>query len=139
MSENLETKINTANQFKSAGERKIAEVLDKYGISFKYESPVIVIDNDSKQRIWYPDFYLPEFGLYIEFFGLAGVPSYDEMIREKLAVYRNHQIEVIPVYQKNINSGFKFYLTDKIAGSLAQRQQGFYEKLSNYSQRRMFP
>jgi DNA helicase-4 len=89
MNDDLENKISTPNQFKSAGERKIAEVLDKYGISFKYESPIIITDNDKKQRIWYPDFYLPQFGIYLEFYGFNGNYDYDNSRLIKEQVYRN--------------------------------------------------
>lgn len=54
MNSNLETKIDGQGPFKSAGERKIADVLSKYGLPFKYESPLLVQDNQEKPRIWYP-------------------------------------------------------------------------------------
>jgi DNA helicase-4 len=69
MGSNLESKINQGNNYKSAGERKIVDVLNKYGIDFRYESPVLINDHQGKQRIWYPDFYLPEFGVCIENYG----------------------------------------------------------------------
>jgi hypothetical protein len=97
MNDDLETKINTTNRFKSAGEKKIAGILDKYGISFKYESPVIVIDNDKKQRIWYPDFYLPQFGIYLEFYGFKGNHDYDNSRRIKEQVFKNLGYEVINI------------------------------------------
>jgi hypothetical protein len=132
MAGNLESRIGLEYDFKSAGERKIAEVLNKYGIDFKYESPIAVFDQQDKLRIWYPDFYLPEFGIYVEFFGLEGNPEYDEMTSKKLEAYKYQQLNVVSVYQKQVQSGLEPYLLKQIRGSLAHRQSNFYHKMTTY-------
>lgn len=40
MASDLESKLD--DKFKSAGERRIADILNKYGIDFKYESPLAI-------------------------------------------------------------------------------------------------
>ena len=42
------------SQFKSEGERKIANFLYENSIQYQYESGVLVNADDNKQRIWYP-------------------------------------------------------------------------------------
>ena len=46
--------------FESAGQAKIASMLDKYGIPFFYKQPTLVTDN-SQRKILYPDFTLPTY------------------------------------------------------------------------------
>ena len=114
MGSNLESKINQEYSFKSAGERKIAEVLNKYGIDFKYESPVLINDNQGKQRIWYPDFYLPEYGVYIENYGIDCQPDYDNGRIKKQQVYRKMGLPVIPVMPSNNHSNLEGYIINEI-------------------------
>ena len=45
-----------------------------------------------------PDYYLPEFAVYIEYFGLAGKQDYDQGIRKKKDTYEKMGLPVISVY-----------------------------------------
>jgi len=83
--------------FKSAGEQRIADFLDHHGIRYIYEPPTAVTQH-GKTRLWYPDFLLPEYGLYIEYYGRTGDPDYDRGILEKTAAYKASGLEVIPIY-----------------------------------------
>ena len=53
----------------SGAENIVAEFLTAYEIWWNYEQPVIVKDEDDRQRTWYPDFFLSEFGVYVEVCG----------------------------------------------------------------------
>ena len=86
--------------FKSEGERKIARFLDDNSIRYQYEPPVLVNGPYDKLRIWYLDFNLPEFATFMEYFGLAGKPGYDEGVKTKLSVYKQMNMDVIPVYPR---------------------------------------
>jgi hypothetical protein len=123
MSVNLETKINQPGPFKSAGERKIAEVLDKYGIPFKYESPVLVHDQQKKPRIWYPDFYLPTHGIYVEYYGLCGHPSYDSLRERKQQAYQGAGLQVISVDGSVPRHRLEGYVLNQIFGVQTRRFQ----------------
>ena len=100
MKENLESKIEGTTNFKSEGERRIAEVLNKYGIDFKYEWPVLVQDDDKKLRIWYPDFFLPKHGVYLEYFGYDNNPDYDNGRKRKEKIYKEMKMDVISIDSK---------------------------------------
>jgi hypothetical protein len=55
--------------FAHASERQFAQLLDFYGISWEYEPTSFDIDFDREGRVlqrFTPDFFLPEFDLYIE-------------------------------------------------------------------------
>jgi len=97
---NLEGKLRGRNGkdiLKSQGERRVAEFLDNYGIRYIYEKPVAILDGN-KTKIWHPDFYLPDFGVYVEFYGLAGQPDYDRGIQRKTSLYSANGIDVVGVY-----------------------------------------
>ena len=64
---------------KSYGEMDIANFLMKNGIKYIYEQPYCIDTRTNEYGQYVPDFYLPEFDIYIEYFGInkAGdVPSY---------------------------------------------------------------
>ena len=124
MGRNLETRINQIDIFKSAGERQIAEVLDKYGISYKYESPVSVNDDQNKARLWYPDFYLPTFGLYVEYYGFKGNPNCDSLRVKKEQVYKDMGLEVLAVDASVPLHQFDSYLLNGIYRVQRRRFEG---------------
>ncbi len=64
---------------KSYGEMDIANFLYKNGISYEYEKEY-ELDTRTEDRFqYYPDFYLSDYGIYIEYFGInekGEVPAY---------------------------------------------------------------
>lgn len=67
-SKKVEKKIDTIH-FAHPSERVCAEILDYYGIRWEYEPHTFPIEFDKKGRVityFTPDFYLPDFDLYIE-------------------------------------------------------------------------
>ena len=100
--------------FKSAGEQRIADFLDHHGIRYIYEPPTAVTQH-GKTRLWYPDFLLTEYGLYIEYYGRVGDPDYDRGILEKAAAYEASGLEVIPIYPHHLTSSWPNYLAQRIS------------------------
>jgi len=129
---NIESKIKETFNYRSIGERKIADVLDKYHIDFKYEKPALIQDEHNLQRIWYPDFYLPEFGLYLEYYGLTGNHNYDNSILKKDSAYHKNGLDVIPVYPVNVNNGLSEYIIHNIDYSLMRKQAILKNKTVSY-------
>jgi hypothetical protein len=76
----------------------------------RYEPAVIIESNDRKPRIWYPDFFLPEFKTYIEYYGLAGHQTYDKGIKAKESAYLKSGLDVIPVYPWMFGEDWRGYL-----------------------------
>ena len=99
MLHNLENMVtrNARNPFKSEGEKRVAATLEKYGIRYEYDRPVWV-DDGSKVRRLRPDFYLPDFNLFIEYYGRVGNQDYDKRTEAKQRAYAASNYHVIPVY-----------------------------------------
>ena len=116
-------------KFKSQGERRIAYFLDDYSIKYLYEPAVLVNSVDDKPRIWYPDFHLPEFGAYIEYFGLAGEKKYDRGIKAKQYVYSKMGMEVISVYPWMFAEKWQKYIINELEQGLIRRYRNLTAKL----------
>ena len=115
MNQTLEHKIREQEHpnLKSEGERRIAYFLESNSIKYHYE-PGLLINSDEKPRIWYPDFYLPEFGAYIEYFGLAGKQNYDEGIKRKETLYSKTGLAVISVYPWTFTGDWQEYILEEL-------------------------
>ena len=133
-SESLEGLLRHAppKGLKSEGEQRIADFLDHHCIQYIYEAPTAVTQHD-KVRIWYPDFYLPEYGLYIEYYGMIGNPDYDRGVIEKTAAYEASGLEVIPVYPSHLNKAWPEYLAREIREITRYRAHLADAKLPSYA------
>jgi hypothetical protein len=102
-----------SNDYKSNGERAIAEILEKYNIDFVYEHPLLIKEkkeNDTeKLRIWYPDFWLPKYSIVIEYFGRED-DEYQKGKRAKLDAYKKLDIDCISVKPSTLSKDLKSYL-----------------------------
>lgn len=54
---------------------------------------------NSKKRY---DFYLPDFDIYVEYFGLTGVASYDRATEEKIKFCKDNDLKLIAIYPTDI-------------------------------------
>ena len=78
LSMNPPTTINNET-VKSYGEMDIANFLTQNGIRYIYEHPYELDTRTSEYSQYCPDFYLPDYNIYIEYFGIdreGKVPSY---------------------------------------------------------------
>lgn len=69
----------SGRQVKSLGERDIANFLFLNQVKFEYESPATWADKNVNYRTYEPDFYLPEYGLWIEHWAIdrqGNVPAW---------------------------------------------------------------
>jgi len=53
---------------------------------------------DGRIRKFRPDFYVPQFNLYIEYFGRAGNVEYDMRSRKKQRAYHENHIRLVSLY-----------------------------------------
>lgn len=86
---------------KSYGEMEIANFLAQFGIEYQYEAPYKVDTRTEEFGQYYPDFYLPQYDIYIEYYGVnkqGEVPAYfsgrdgktaTEVYRESIAWKEN--------------------------------------------------
>ena len=81
---------------RSYSEKVIADWLFRRGIRYAYERPVF----DSRGRtVGVPDFYLPDLGVYVEYWGLVGADRrYEERMLRKMERYLRNGIRVVSLY-----------------------------------------
>jgi hypothetical protein len=138
--EGLESIIHRKSlpSLKSEGERRIADFLEKNSVKYNYEQGVLVNFPYDKPRLWYPDFYLPEFGVYIEYYGLVGRQNYDRGIKIKEAVYSKMGLDVIPVYPWTFADDWGGYLMKELEQVTIKRYRDLMTK-PYWSQKRYSP
>ena len=70
-------------------EREVAELLKDLGIKWSYEQPVFVWDENKRPRVWAPDFYLKQFGIYVE---VCGSEDFNYGYRRKIFDKNGHKV-----------------------------------------------
>ena len=71
-------------------EQTCADYLHNNRVRFQYE-PLILLGG----RQFRPDFYLPDFNLFLEICGYGHMPYYRGRITHKKQVYRRHQLHAV--------------------------------------------
>lgn len=66
-----------------------------------------------EQQTMYCDFYLPEYDLYIEFWGLEDDPKYEARKKKKLEVYRQNKLKLLEIKKQHIDN-LDDYLTSQL-------------------------
>ena len=129
MNQTLEHKLRNPEHtnLRSEGERRIAYFLEANSIKYQYE-PALLINSDQKPRIWYPDFYLPEFTTYIEYFGLVGKQNYDDGIKRKETLYAKTGLEVIPVYPWTFSGDWEGHIMNELERITIHRYKSLMTK-----------
>lgn len=97
-------------QVKSHGEQKIADFLANNGVRYEYERPIEVGIWIFTDKLSSPDFYLPDYDVYIEYWGMVDVADerkrreYERSMRWKMAKYHEYHIKFISIYPRNLNN-----------------------------------
>lgn len=72
-------------------EQRVADFLKGLNVWWEFQPALIIKDKYNKNRIVYPDFFLPSLGIYVEVCGADRPEKY--LDRRKM--YKNNQIPVI--------------------------------------------
>lgn len=89
--------------YRSRGEAQVGRLLDRYGIPFFYEHPLLVLDR-GRHRVWRPDFLLPAHdGLVVEYAGMPDKPDYMDGIRHKERVYEANGVPAVFLYPRDLH------------------------------------
>ena len=105
---------------KSGGEKIIADYLHGSNIRYEYEKSAMATSN---RRISRPDFYLSDYGVYVEYWGMIDTQhehtrqEYIKSMEWKIAKYHENDIKFISIYPEdlgNLDSVFKKRLREKI-------------------------
>lgn len=106
---------------------QIARLLERNRIKYKYEHPLAVIDR-GKTRIWYPDFYLPEYAMIIEYFGVNGDSGYNERTKHKVDVYKQAGIEGLFLNESSLKGDWPNKIMGQVEDILKSRLDRFYNR-----------
>lgn len=91
---------------KSGGERMIADYFYRNKIRYEYEKEAVAA---SGRLISRPDFYLPDYDVYVEYWGMADTQDgndrkrYTKGMEWKVARYRENGIKFISIYPREID------------------------------------
>jgi len=101
-------------------EKEVADFLKSKSIWWEYEQPLFVSDDKFRPRLWTPDFFLPDLGVYVE---VCGSPKNDYSFRRK--IYKME--ETVVIFVETFKETWKFFLT--------KRLQEIHEKRSKIMKR----
>jgi hypoxanthine phosphoribosyltransferase len=110
-------------EFGHPSEEVFANILDFYGIAWDYEPRSFPLQWDKDGKVaeaFTPDFYLPEFDIYIELTTMkqAHVTKKNRKVRLLRAIYPHVNIQVF--YQKDVQDlVMKYGLPERLAGEPA--------------------
>lgn len=88
---------------KSISERDIGNFLFRYKIEFQYEPLAKWVDESAEEKEYHPDFYLPEYDIYIEHWGLnrdLEVSKWFTISSEEYRANREWKLTQFKKYQK---------------------------------------
>ena len=95
---------------KSIGEKRIADYFERKNIRYIYEKEARGRSLFFSYKISNPDFYLPDYDVYVEYWGLVNADddwtrtNYVRMMKRKMAIYYQHNIKFISVYPRNLDN-----------------------------------
>ena len=112
----------------SNAEHAVCAHLKQLGLWWHYEQPVFVYDHMERPRVWTPDFYIPELGIYIEVMGSRQLSNYD--FREKIYLLNRIPIIFLDIQHRDWRTTLAEHIRDihdrrseRIKGSLQQEHK----------------
>jgi len=100
----------TGQPVRSKGEKIIADYFTRHNIAYYYETTATANWFIFQTKISRPDFFLPQYNLFVEYWGLVDSPDarlrddYIRSMRWKMAQYRKNNIRFVSIYPSNIMS-----------------------------------
>ena len=110
----LQNKNGSVYEGMTNAELKVSKFLTDNDIYWKFEQAVYITDDKGRPRVWTPDFYLPELGIYVE---VCGTDKFDYEFRKN--IYYDNKIPIIFVHA---------YKEDKWGDYLIKEIQNIHEK-----------
>jgi len=134
---------------KSYGELDIANFLSQNGIAYEYESAYSIDTRTSEYGQYHPDFYLPVYKVYIEYFGIDSngqVPAYFRGRNGKNAseIYQESMSWKRKLHKEHNTIMLECFAYEKFSGDLLKnleeklKKQGVIFKATSGGSRRRF-
>lgn len=95
---------------RSRAEQQIAEYFESIGLRYQYEKELEVKRWIFREKISAPDFYLIDYDVYVEYWGMLNVDNnyerkkYERSMRYKMARYHELGVKFISIYPNNIKN-----------------------------------
>ena len=125
----LEAKLS--QQYRSQGERQVAQFLNQLRLPFQYE-PDIYLKEGQKRYIWHPDFYLPEYRTIVEYLGVTENQTYDEMAERKQKVYTANNYHFIGLRPADMAKDYQTHIVKAIDNHLYGNLRRYRQTTSSY-------
>jgi len=78
-------------------EREVAELLKNMDVRWAYEKPVFIWDDNKRPRVWAPDFFLKQFGIYIE---VCGSEDFNYEYRRRIFDKNGYKVIFLHLYKE---------------------------------------
>jgi hypothetical protein len=97
-------------EVKSIGEQRIADYFRRNKIRYVYEKELRKKSLFTHYRISRPDFYLPDYDVYVEYWGLVDADDnytrkqYVKNMKRKMAIYYKNNVRFISIYPRNMDN-----------------------------------
>jgi DNA helicase-4 len=97
-------------EVRSRAEQTIAEYFDSTGLRFQYEKEIETGIWIFTEKVSAPDFYLPDYDVYVEYWGMVNVDNnydrnkYTRAMKYKMARYHDLGIKFISIYPDNMKN-----------------------------------
>lgn len=106
----IESVTLRGEKVKSIGEKRIADYFERNNIRYVYEKEAMGRALFFSYKISNPDFYLPDYDVYVEYWGLVNADdcwtrtNYERNMKRKMAIYYQNNIKFISIYPRNLNN-----------------------------------
>jgi hypothetical protein len=97
-------------EVRSRAEQRIADYFDSLGLRYEYERELESGVWIFTEKVSSPDFYLPDFDVYVEYWGMLGVKNdydrskYTREMKYKMARYHDLGVKFISIYPDNLKN-----------------------------------
>ena len=97
-------------EVRSRAEERIADYFDSIGLRYEYERELESGIWIFTKKVSNPDFYLPDFDVYVEYWGMLGVENnydrskYTREMKFKMARYHQLGVKFISLYPDNLKN-----------------------------------
>lgn len=92
-------------QVESYAQVLIANFLLQFGVDYQYKAAYEINISSKRFGVYCPDFYLPEYGIYIEYFGLNRNKKRSEEIEWKRKIHKRCKTTLIEAYEYEFAEG----------------------------------
>jgi DNA helicase-4 len=102
--------IKLGVEVRSRAEEQIANYFDSIGLRYQYEKQIETGIWIFTEKVSAPDFYLPDYDVYVEYWGMVNVDNnydrnkYQRAMKYKMARYYDLGIKFISIYPDNMKN-----------------------------------